>query len=585
MTATTAASRTAPRMLLVLIGALAATLALVLPGVATASTAASLFQQRVPANISPEVASLELGTVFSSSVAGRVTAVRFYKDAANTGTHVGTLWTRAGSVLARVTFTNETASGWQTARLSTPVSIAAGTQYVVSYTGPNGRYAHDLRAFTTAYTSGPLTVPANGGVYRYGAGGVPTGAWEGSNYYADVLFEATTTSTPTNTSTPTPTVPVTSAGAGIPRPFVGGYLEGWHNVLPRQLPASYKLLWFSFATISADGTASLWHAQDKAALIADIKAWRAAGKPVILSIGGSNGVKAPPRRGAIADNYYRSLLSILEEYGFSGIDWDVEHEAIPHTTADMDAIAAGMVDVSTRLKNHYNAKGRQFLITMAPYSTPSVIGTYQRAARGMLPILSMVNYQFYNNSTPPTHAFVRGTLDAWKTAVPGLRNDQWSLGFLHVDDWNPKTTSYSTMRDIWNRLKVERPGVLGVWSWGIGEKEALQGYPFQRELAATVYGSRPSAPGLRTGTVTATTVALHWTPPARTGVAVTGYRFGWVSSTGLPAPSWRSASRTPANPLVVRNLAPRTTYTMWVEAYNAAGTGARTRVTVTTAAG
>src|SRR4051812_21547271 len=57
--------------------------------------------------------SVELGVRFSSSVPGRVTAIRFFKGAGNTGTHTGALWTRDGRRLASVTFNAETASGWQ----------------------------------------------------------------------------------------------------------------------------------------------------------------------------------------------------------------------------------------------------------------------------------------------------------------------------------------------------------------------------------------------------------------------------------------------------------------------------------------
>ena len=48
------------------------------------------------------------------TVSGTVTGVRFYKAAANTGTHIGSLWSATGTQLASATFTNETASGWQT---------------------------------------------------------------------------------------------------------------------------------------------------------------------------------------------------------------------------------------------------------------------------------------------------------------------------------------------------------------------------------------------------------------------------------------------------------------------------------------
>ncbi len=87
--------------------------------------------------------SVTLGLQFYSDVAGFVTGIQFYKGVNNTGTHVGTLWTAAGAKLASVTFSNETASGWQQANFSAPVAIAANTQYVISYTAPNGAYAQD----------------------------------------------------------------------------------------------------------------------------------------------------------------------------------------------------------------------------------------------------------------------------------------------------------------------------------------------------------------------------------------------------------------------------------------------------------
>ncbi|NUR52826.1 MAG: DUF4082 domain-containing protein, partial [Acidobacteria bacterium] len=76
---------------------------------------------------------VELGTKFYSDVAGYITGVRFYKSTANTGTHVGNLWSSTGTRLATVTFGSETASGWQQASFSTAVQITANTTYIISY--------------------------------------------------------------------------------------------------------------------------------------------------------------------------------------------------------------------------------------------------------------------------------------------------------------------------------------------------------------------------------------------------------------------------------------------------------------------
>ena len=42
---------------------------------------------------------------FKADVFGTVSGIRFYKAAANTGTHIGSLWTATGQLLATATFT------------------------------------------------------------------------------------------------------------------------------------------------------------------------------------------------------------------------------------------------------------------------------------------------------------------------------------------------------------------------------------------------------------------------------------------------------------------------------------------------
>ncbi|WP_242497807.1 DUF4082 domain-containing protein [Microbacterium protaetiae] len=141
----------------------------------------------------PDIASaadtdaVTLGVKFSSAEAGTITALRFYKGAGNGGSHTGTLWSDSGNALATVTFDDESTVGWQTATLSTPVSISAGKTYVVSYTAPYGGYAVSSGIFSTAYSRGPLTVPVNGGVYTY-AGGFPSQS-STTEYAVDVVFE------------------------------------------------------------------------------------------------------------------------------------------------------------------------------------------------------------------------------------------------------------------------------------------------------------------------------------------------------------------------------------------------------------
>jgi hypothetical protein len=133
---------------------------------------------------------IELGIKFSASTAVTITGLRFWKDSINTGVHTGHLWSSTGNLLASATFANETASGWQTVLFSNPVQITPGTGYTASYHS-NQFYSATPGYFNTPLNRGPLTAPANGGVYQYGSSvAFPSGTYNASNYWVDILFTA-----------------------------------------------------------------------------------------------------------------------------------------------------------------------------------------------------------------------------------------------------------------------------------------------------------------------------------------------------------------------------------------------------------
>jgi hypothetical protein len=138
---------------------------------------------------------VELGVKFKSDIAGKITGIRFYKATANTGTHVGNLWSSAGTKLATATFTNESASGWQQVNLTTPVAITSNTVYVVSYHVTVGHYSEDDNYFASkGVDNPPLHALTNGvsggnGVYSYGTSSIfPNSTYLTANYWVDVVF-------------------------------------------------------------------------------------------------------------------------------------------------------------------------------------------------------------------------------------------------------------------------------------------------------------------------------------------------------------------------------------------------------------
>jgi hypothetical protein len=153
----------------------------------------SLFTSQTPASLSQSDGSstnYELGMAFSSGAAGSVTAIRFWKDTRETGTHTGHLWTASGQLLGTAIFSGETSSGWQQAALQAPVPIAANTQYIASVNTGGTYFVTTASGLASKVTNQDLSsVVGNNGLY--GSPGVfPANAYQHSNYFRDVVFTA-----------------------------------------------------------------------------------------------------------------------------------------------------------------------------------------------------------------------------------------------------------------------------------------------------------------------------------------------------------------------------------------------------------
>jgi hypothetical protein len=132
--------------------------------------------------------SYELGMKFSSTKGGQISAIRYWKAASETGTHVGKIWTADGQSLATVTFENETASGWQQQVLSTPVNIDPNTTYVVSVNA-NAYFPISYDVLANSIVNGVISSVADGNNGVYGTvGSFPTNSYRNSNYFRDVVL-------------------------------------------------------------------------------------------------------------------------------------------------------------------------------------------------------------------------------------------------------------------------------------------------------------------------------------------------------------------------------------------------------------
>ena len=144
----------------------------------------------------------EMGVKVQATQGMQLTAVRFYKSPGETGTHIGRVWTSAGVLLATVTFTNESASGWQQQALGSPLTMTANATYVISV-NQNSFFVVTSGGLASQVTSGPLQSVADGanGVFGLSAGTFPTSTYASSNYFVDLVASPAPPPPPTVSAT------------------------------------------------------------------------------------------------------------------------------------------------------------------------------------------------------------------------------------------------------------------------------------------------------------------------------------------------------------------------------------------------
>jgi len=174
-----------------------------------------------PVSDSGDASPISVGLRFTTSIDGFITGLRYYRDAANTGTHTGALYNAAGTTkLALLTFPT-TAPGWQTANFASPVAVTAGTTYVASAFMPVGHYSVASNFFAAPVVNTPLTGTL--GTYTYGSDTFPASSWNNSYYFVDVAFSPQDTAPPVVTSTSpdgsAPVQPDASVSATFGRPI------------------------------------------------------------------------------------------------------------------------------------------------------------------------------------------------------------------------------------------------------------------------------------------------------------------------------------------------------------------------------
>ncbi|MFE0728373.1 chitinase [Streptomyces antibioticus] len=187
-------------------------------------------------------------------------------------------------------------------------------------------------------------------------------------------------------------------GGSLPKHAVTGYWQNFNNGATVQkisdVPAQYDIIAVAFADATATPGAVTFNL-DSAGLggytvdqfKADIRAKQAAGKKVIISVGGETGTVAV-NSSASATNFANSVYSLMQTYGFDGVDIDLEN-------------GLNATYMTQALRSLSAQAGPSMILTMAPQTIDmqSTSGAYFQTALNVKDILTVVNMQYYNSGS------------------------------------------------------------------------------------------------------------------------------------------------------------------------------------------
>ncbi|MCS6772081.1 MAG: chitinase [Kiritimatiellae bacterium] len=200
--------------------------------------------------------------------------------------------------------------------------------------------------------------------------------------------------------------------------IVAGYWHNWVGKSTEYIPLRdvsplYTHIFIAFAVPSSPGSPEMAFKPTKQPVEvfkADVRLKQSRGVKVILSVGGGNHpvVLSTPED---AKAFARSLANLVREYGFDGVDINLEGESLHLDPGDTDfrhPTTRRVRMLIEAIRDLDRQIGREKIVTVTPEAQYVVAGykTYGEKSGGYLPILhalreqiDWVQMQFYNAGT------------------------------------------------------------------------------------------------------------------------------------------------------------------------------------------
>ena len=176
-------------------------------------SSSSLYGSADPANY-VATSAIELGARLSTSQAGWVKTVKYFKYAGDDSSHSAHIWSADGTLLASQDFVDQSSSGWQSVVLDAPVFIEANQTFTISVYSNSFKWGDRYR---TEYDLGPLTFIGSKFAFG-GAPSYPSGAY-GSVFSVDLVFETSSATAPTRSGYSFQGWSATDGGSALAFPY------------------------------------------------------------------------------------------------------------------------------------------------------------------------------------------------------------------------------------------------------------------------------------------------------------------------------------------------------------------------------
>ncbi len=270
-------------------------------------------------------------------------------------------------------------------------------------------------------------------------------------------------------------------GTGAAAKLVGGYWQMWQGPFVSEITTNapeYNLQYAAFAmSTSTSGNVSfnpVFANHDR--LKADMAVSKAHGSKWLISIGGGSDGNIRLVTETNAVEMYNSLLPIIDDYGFDGIDYDLENGPSGWS-------AAGVKSLALKLKAHY---GRGFLISAAPRPYEDY---WRDAAVQMGDALDLFGYQFYDATEFNDPGFLHDNITQRinQSVAMGIPASKILIGCITYSRYQYGHNTVEVYRDIFKELERTYPTLRGVFIWETS-LDKLENWHFAHTMGTSVRG-------------------------------------------------------------------------------------------------